>query len=154
MSGHCGWAEGQCCRLLRDHSRHHCQVPRTSWICPGCGELYYIHMLLNVAKSTSYEDLRTVAGVMYPTFKMLLRHLAFLETTMSGVRLLEKYLSGDQLPKWSASCYYILFALFVMQPPCSLSSLPISLMIYSIKSRGCYSYHPIRFQNTILETRS
>ncbi|XP_066392408.1 hypersensitive-induced response protein-like protein 2 [Miscanthus floridulus] len=30
---------------------------------------------------------------------MLLRHLAFLETTMSGVRLLEKYLSGDQLLK-------------------------------------------------------
>ena len=53
-------------------------------------------MLLNVAKSTSYEDLRTVAGVMYPTFKMLLWHLA-LETTMSGVRLLEKHLSGDQL---------------------------------------------------------
>jgi hypothetical protein len=37
---------------------------------PSCGELYYLRMLLNVAKgATSCEDLRTISGVLYSTFK-------------------------------------------------------------------------------------
>jgi len=43
---------------------------RAIYINPSCGELYYLRMLLNVAKgATSYEDLRTISGVLYPTFK-------------------------------------------------------------------------------------
>ena len=46
------------------------KIGRAIYINPSCGELYYLRMLLNVAKgATSYEDLRTIAGVMYPTFK-------------------------------------------------------------------------------------
>ena len=46
------------------------KIGRAIYINPSYGELYYQRMLLNVAKgATSYEDLRTIAGVMYPTFK-------------------------------------------------------------------------------------
>ena len=46
------------------------KIGRAIYINPSCGELYYLRMLLNVSKgATSYEDLRTIAGVMYPTFK-------------------------------------------------------------------------------------
>jgi hypothetical protein len=34
------------------------KIGRAIYINPSCGELYYLHMLLNVAKgTTSYEDL-------------------------------------------------------------------------------------------------
>lgn len=54
------------------------KIGRAIYINPSCGELYYLRMLLNVAKgatsyvakgATSYEDLRTVSGVLHPTFK-------------------------------------------------------------------------------------
>jgi len=46
------------------------KIGRAIYINPSCGELYYLRMLLNVAKgATSYEDLRTISGVLYPTFK-------------------------------------------------------------------------------------
>jgi hypothetical protein len=37
---------------------------------PTSGERYYLRMLLNIVKGcTSYEDIRMVNGVVYPTFK-------------------------------------------------------------------------------------
>ena len=46
------------------------KIGRAIYINPSCGELYYLRMLLNVAKgATSYEDLRTIGGVVCPTFK-------------------------------------------------------------------------------------
>ncbi|XP_066391946.1 uncharacterized protein [Miscanthus floridulus] len=46
------------------------KIGRAIYINPSCGELYYLRMLLNVAKgATSYTDLRTINGVLYPTFK-------------------------------------------------------------------------------------
>jgi hypothetical protein len=46
------------------------KIGRAIYINPSCGELYYLRMLLNVVKgATSYEDLRTVHGVLYPSFK-------------------------------------------------------------------------------------
>ena len=46
------------------------KIGRAIYINPSCGELYYLRMLLNVVKgATSYEDLRTISGVLYPTFK-------------------------------------------------------------------------------------
>jgi hypothetical protein len=46
------------------------KIGRAIYINPSCGELYYLRIFLNVAKgATSYEDLRTISGVLYPTFK-------------------------------------------------------------------------------------
>ncbi|CAD6263840.1 unnamed protein product [Miscanthus lutarioriparius] len=46
------------------------KIGRAIYINPSCGELYYLRMLLNVVKgATSYEDLRMISGVLYPTFK-------------------------------------------------------------------------------------
>jgi hypothetical protein len=46
------------------------KIGRAIYINPSCGELCYLRMLLNVAKgATSCEDLRTIGGVLYPTFK-------------------------------------------------------------------------------------
>ncbi|KAK9740196.1 hypothetical protein RND81_03G018300 [Saponaria officinalis] len=37
---------------------------------PGCGERYFMRMLLNIVKGpTCYEDIRTVNGVTYPSFR-------------------------------------------------------------------------------------
>lgn len=36
----------------------------------GCGELYYLMLLLNKVKGpTCYEDIRTINGIIYPSFK-------------------------------------------------------------------------------------
>ena len=46
------------------------KIGRAIYINPSCGELYYLRMLLNIARgATSYDDLRTISGVLYPTFK-------------------------------------------------------------------------------------
>ena len=46
------------------------KIGRAIYINPSCGEVYNLRMLLNVAKgATSYEDLRTIGGVLHPTFK-------------------------------------------------------------------------------------
>ncbi|KAL7157673.1 hypothetical protein ABFS83_02G093300 [Erythranthe nasuta] len=45
-------------------------VGRIHFVPPGSGELYYLKILLNIAKRpTSYEKLRTINNAIYPTFK-------------------------------------------------------------------------------------
>lgn len=40
------------------------------YVHPSAGERYYLRMLLNVVKgATSFEDIRTVNGVLHPTFR-------------------------------------------------------------------------------------
>ena len=45
-------------------------VGRIFYVQLGVGELYYLKILLNTVKGpTCFEDIRTVNGVQYPTFK-------------------------------------------------------------------------------------
>ena len=50
------------------------------FVSPRAGELYYLRVLLcNVAGATSWADLRTVEGVVHPTFKEACVALGFLQ---------------------------------------------------------------------------
>ncbi|KAF7826876.1 uncharacterized protein G2W53_018040 [Senna tora] len=45
-------------------------IRRLYYVPPGLGELHYLRLLLTFNKgATSYEDIRTINGVVYPTFK-------------------------------------------------------------------------------------
>ncbi|KAJ1693623.1 hypothetical protein LUZ63_010321 [Rhynchospora breviuscula] len=51
----------------RKQGRH---LARMLFVHPGTGELYYLRMLLNIVRGcTCFEDIRTVNGMLYPTFK-------------------------------------------------------------------------------------
>ncbi|KAF7838994.1 uncharacterized protein G2W53_007476 [Senna tora] len=45
-------------------------IRRLYYVAPGLGELHYLRLLLTFTKGpTCYEDIRTINGVVYPTFK-------------------------------------------------------------------------------------
>ena len=45
-------------------------IGRLIWVPPSAGELFYLRMMLSTAKGAqSYNDIRTVNGVVYPTFR-------------------------------------------------------------------------------------
>ncbi|KAF7826981.1 uncharacterized protein G2W53_018145 [Senna tora] len=45
-------------------------IGRLYYVAPGLGELHYLRLLLTFTKGpTCYEDIRTINGVVYPTFK-------------------------------------------------------------------------------------
>ncbi|KAF7841212.1 uncharacterized protein G2W53_003510 [Senna tora] len=45
-------------------------IGRLFYVPPGSGELYYMRILLNICKGvTSYQDIRTIDEILYPTFK-------------------------------------------------------------------------------------
>ncbi|CAH9106191.1 unnamed protein product, partial [Cuscuta epithymum] len=45
-------------------------IGRIYYVRPGAGEKYYLRILLNIVKgATSFEDLRTYEGTVYPTFR-------------------------------------------------------------------------------------
>ncbi|XP_029148390.1 uncharacterized protein [Arachis hypogaea] len=50
--------------------KSHAVIGRIFYVPPGSGESYYLRLLLNYVKgATSYEEIRTLDGVMYATFK-------------------------------------------------------------------------------------
>jgi hypothetical protein len=55
-------------------------IGRLYYAHPASGERYYLRMLLNTVKRcTFYKDIRTVHGVLNPTFKKACRALGFLD---------------------------------------------------------------------------
>jgi len=55
-------------------------IGRIYYAHPMSGERYYLRMLLNTVKGcTSYEDIRTVAGVLHATFKAACQAMGFLD---------------------------------------------------------------------------
>jgi hypothetical protein len=94
-------------------------------------------MLLNVAKgATSYEDLRTIGGILHPTFKDASQALGLLgDDNEWREALREASFWGSAAQMRQLLVTIILFSLFVMQLLYLLSSIHISLMIYIIKFR-------------------
>jgi len=88
-------------------------------------------MLLNVVKgATSYEDLRTISGVLYPTFKDACQAMGLLgDDSEWREALREASVWGSATQMRSLLVTIILFALFAMQRLYSMSSTHISLMI-------------------------
>lgn len=55
-------------------------IGRLNWVPPSTGELFYMRMMLSIAKGPcSYEDIRTVGGVHYQSFREMCFATGFLE---------------------------------------------------------------------------
>ena len=56
-------------KLWTRRKKGHC-IGRIAYVHPSSGELYYLRMLLNIIKGPkSYEDIKTVSGILHPTFQ-------------------------------------------------------------------------------------
>nr|XP_025648288.1 uncharacterized protein LOC112743284 [Arachis hypogaea] len=50
--------------------KSHSVIGRIFFVPPRSGEIYYLRLLLNFVRGpTSYEDIRTIDGILYPTFR-------------------------------------------------------------------------------------
>ena len=68
---------------------------------PGSGERYYLRIMLNHIKCpTSYEELRTVEGIVHPTFKEACYALGLLDDDM-------EYIDGIIESNFGGSAHYI-----------------------------------------------
>ncbi|XP_058733259.1 uncharacterized protein LOC131604861 [Vicia villosa] len=55
-------------------------IGRLIWVPPTAGELFYLHMMLTVAKGpTNYEEIRTVGNIQFDTFRDACFAMGFLE---------------------------------------------------------------------------
>jgi hypothetical protein len=63
---------------------------------PGSGKRYYLRMLLKTVKGCmSYEDIRTVDGVVYPTFKEVCQVLGYLDDDNEWIQCI------NEAPNWA-----------------------------------------------------
>jgi hypothetical protein len=76
-------------------------IGRLYYAHPASGERYYIRMLLNTVKGcTFYKDIRTIHGVLNPTFKKACRALGFLDDDnewIDSINEVAVWASGTQL---------------------------------------------------------
>ncbi|XP_038687481.1 uncharacterized protein LOC119986860 [Tripterygium wilfordii] len=82
-------------------------IGRIYYAHPTSGERYYLRMLLNVVKGpTSFEDIRTVNGVVFDTFKEACYALGLLEDDKEWSECLEEvaiWATGEQLRQFFAT---------------------------------------------------
>jgi hypothetical protein len=79
---HYRWIKGRKVWQIRKQASG--QIGRIVYANPSEGERYFLRVLLNhVRGATSYEDLRTVAGVMYSTFREACEKRGLIETDKS-----------------------------------------------------------------------
>ncbi|CAH9063416.1 unnamed protein product [Cuscuta europaea] len=85
-------------------------IGRIHNIPPGSGECWYLRILLNKAKGCqSFEDVRTVDGVVYPTYKDACHALGIIDDDQEFVEALE------EVNKWGTASYLrTLFATFLL----------------------------------------
>jgi hypothetical protein len=68
---------------------------------PGSGETYYLRILLNSVKGCmSFEDIRTINGIVYPTFKDACQILGYLDDDNESIQCINEaanWVGGMQL---------------------------------------------------------
>ena len=76
-------------------------IGRIYYAHPASGERYYLRMLLNTVKGcTSFEDIRTINGVVHPTYKSACQALGFLDDDSEWILCINEassWGSGTQL---------------------------------------------------------
>lgn len=76
-------------------------VGRIFYVPPGSGELYYLRVLLNTVKgATCYDDIKTVSGVLYPSFKETCYALGLLDDD-------KEYIDGISEASFWGSGHYL-----------------------------------------------
>ncbi|KAJ3685199.1 hypothetical protein LUZ61_014363 [Rhynchospora tenuis] len=79
------------------------RLARMLFIHPGVGELYYLRMLLNVVRGpTSFEEVRTINGTLYPSFKDACDVLGLLDNDNEWLYTLQEagaFASSQQMRK-------------------------------------------------------
>jgi hypothetical protein len=76
---HYRWIPGR--KLWQQRKQASAQIGRIVYANPAEGERYFLRVLLNhVRGATSFEDLRTVVGVTYPTFREACEKRGLIET--------------------------------------------------------------------------
>lgn len=75
-------------------------IGRLFYVPPGSGELYYLRILLNICKGPKeYKDIRTVDGVIYPTFRDACYALGLLDDD-------REYIDGiKEASHWASAIY-------------------------------------------------
>jgi hypothetical protein len=129
------------------------KIGRAIYINPSCGELYYLRMLLNVAKgATSYEDLRTVSGVLYPTFKDACQAMGLLgDDSEWREALREASMWGSAAQMRQLLVTIVLFCSVCDATSSSMNSMNILLMTYFTTLKRWCSCLPIGFHKIIKE---
>lgn len=78
-------------------------IGRLIWVPPTTGELFYLRMMLSVAKGPcSYEDIRTVGDIQYPTFREACFAMGLLEDDreyIEAIKEANEWGSGHYLRK-------------------------------------------------------
>lgn len=90
--------------------KKHFSIGRIHHVPPTCGESYYLRILLNKVKgATCYEDIRTVDGVVYPTFKEACYALGLLDDD-------KEYIEGIHEASFWGTGHYLrsLFAMLLI----------------------------------------
>ncbi|KAF7808055.1 uncharacterized protein G2W53_040216 [Senna tora] len=94
-------------------------IGRLYYVAPGSGELHYLRLLLTFTKGpTCYEDIRTINGFVYPTFKDACYVMGLLDDDKEYT---EGIVEGS---KWSSGFY--------------LQKLFLTLLIHNIIARPSY----------------
>lgn len=75
-------------------------IGRVFYVPPGSGELYYLRILLNKVKGPKcFQDIRTVDGILYPTFKEACYALGLLDDDKEYINAIE------EASFWGSGCY-------------------------------------------------
>ncbi|KAL7097082.1 hypothetical protein ACP275_10G120600 [Erythranthe tilingii] len=98
-------------------------VGRIHYVPPGSGEIYYLRILLNTSKGAiSYSDLRTIDGVVYPTFRDACYAMGLLDDD-------KEYIDGiREASDWGTTKYLrnlfavLLFSNHLSRPECIWNS--------------------------------
>ena len=66
-------------------------IGRLIWVPPTTGELFYLRMMLDCCKGpTSFEDIRTIANIQYPTYREACFAMGFLQDDREYVEAIKE----------------------------------------------------------------